>query len=58
VATLEISESKETKLEELCVSGGEVSCCSGFRAYNEKGIDLDSFRVSDVLAIVINKKLA
>ena len=58
VATLEISESRETNLEGPNVLEGGISSGGDFWAYREKGIILGSIRVSDVLAIVVNKKSA
>ena len=53
-----MSESKETNLKELTFQGGRVLIVVAFWAYSEKGIVLQRFRVSDVLAIVIDEKCA
>ena len=56
VAALEISESKETNLEELGASGGRISHVGNLQAYKEKGIVLERIRVSEMLAIAFSKR--
>ena len=58
VATLEISERRETNLEGSRVSEGGGSTSCDFQAYKEKGIILERIRVSDVLITVVNSRCA